>query len=371
MSSGTLPQTTKTLLSTIGALLVFALMYQAGLHLAHGQYTRSAPDSMTRELGHALNALACREVGYVKACEAPAAKVQRDPELAHSTNARQYLASLPDLATALTKLQWLGGDDAAAVRFLSVMHAVRMGRGSEHARVADVMKPLMQPIWEAYPQITSASVCTFCGAASTISKQFASEQTLDDKISTRMSRNHVDYFVALTGRVSFTPDEAHQLATTYAQLSSGDNRTLVAIANFLAEQHEYAALRIWVTNNMNGGFALDGIPDLSSVPRDVLIAAWERSASAGYDSRKLTEYLMKTGYRPTLRFVVWMQDGAANYLSSKNSRYARERGRYAGLLSKYTNFPELQGRLLGEYYSTNWREIKWDSEHSEWRQVRQ
>lgn len=342
-------------------------MYQAGLYLAHGQYTRSAPDSKTRQLSHALNALACREIGYVKACEAPVAETQRSSGLAHLTNARQYLASLPDLATALTKLQWHGGDEAAAVRFLSVMHAIRMGRASDHVRVADVMKPMMRPMWDAYPQITSASVCTFCGAASTISKQFASERALDPEIATRMSRNHVGYFVALADKRIFTPDETHRLAVTYAQLATGDYRTQVAIANLLAEQHEYAVLRIWVANNMNGGFALDEIPDLASVPRDVLITAWERSASAGYDSRRLTEYLMKTGYRPTLRFVVWMQDGAANYLSSKNSRYGSERGRYAGLLSKYTNFPELQGRLLGEYYSTNWRDIKWDPERSQWR----
>jgi len=371
MSSATSPQTTGKLLSLIGALVIFALMYQAGLYLAHDQYKRSAPDSKTRELSHALNALACREIGYVQACEAPMAETQRSPDLVHSTNARQYLASLPDLATALTKLQWLGGDEEAAVRFLSVMHAIRMSRNSDHARVADVMKPMMRPMWDAYPQITSASVCTFCGAASKISKEFASERTLEPEIATRMSRNHVGYFVALADKGSFAPDETQRLAATFAQLVPGDYSTQVAIANLLTEQHEYAALQMWVANNMNGGFALDNIPDLASIPRDVLTTAWERSASAGYDSRRLTEYLVKTGYRPTLRFVVWMQDGAAKYLSSKNARYGSERGRYASLLSRYTNFPELEGRALGEYYSTNWRDIQWDPERAQWRQDRQ
>jgi hypothetical protein len=370
MSSATSPQKTGKLLAAFGAFVIFALMYEAGLYLAHGQYARSTPGSKTRELSHALNELACREIGYVKACEAPVIETRRSPGLPHTTIARQYLASLPDLATALTKLQWLGGDEAAAVRFLSVMHAIRMGRNSDHVRVADVMKPMMRPMWDAYPHITIASVCTFCGEASKINKQFVDERTLDPEIATRISRNHVDYFVALADKDSFTPDETQRLAATFAQLVMGDRPTRVAIANLLAEQHEYAALKMWVANSMNGGFALDDIPDLASVPRDILTTAWERSASAGFDSRILTEYLMKTGYRPTLRYVVWMQDGAANYLSSQNSRYGRERGRYAGLLDKYTNFPEQEGRALGEYYSTNWRDIKWDPDRSMWRQDR-
>lgn len=371
MNSKTSPQTVRKLVSAFGAFVAFALMYQVGLTLADRQYTRSAPDSKTRELSHTLNALACREIGYVKACEAPVAEAQRSRELPHSTNARQYFASLPDLATALTKLQWLGGDEAAAVRFLSVMHAIRMSRNPDHVRVTDVMKPMIRPLWDAYPHITSASVCTFCGEASKINKQFASERTLDLEIATQISRNNVDYFVALADKGSLTSDETLRLAATFAQLVMGDHATGVAIANLLAEQHEYAALQMWVANSMNGGFALDNIPDLASVPRDILTTAWERSASGGFDSRILTEYLMKTGYRPTLRYVVWMQDGAANYLSSKHTRYGGERGRYAGLLSKYTNFPEQEGRLLGEYYSTNWREIKWDPERSQWRLNRQ
>jgi hypothetical protein len=86
----------------------------------------------------------------------------------------------------------------------------------------------------------------------------------------------------------------------------------------------------------------------------------------GYDKPELTEYLLQRGYRPALRWLVWLQDGSAPYLTDKYTHYRHYAPRYEQMLKSFTDFPVSRGSELGAFYSRHWRDIHWDDYSKKW-----
>lgn len=282
---------------------------------------------------------------------------------------RHYFASQPDVKSIMSKFKWLGGNEVAAVKYLTVLSAIQSGRSKNDLRYREYLKPELQQIWEEHPIIASAFVCKYCGSAYRIPLNFAKKTKIKEDVATQLGHNNSNYFAALSTSGHFTEEEEIKLAKRYARtMYQSEAHSLQTIAGILIEHNALDELLLMLKISQNSGFAFEKISDLTSVPRHILTAAWDRSASKGQVPQKLTRHLMSTGYRPALRLAIWMEARSVDYFSADNQHYKIWWGNNSGsLVDEFTSFPYKKGPGLSEFYSANWRDIRWDPRQKKWR----
>lgn len=273
-------------------------------------------------------------------------------------------AQLPNLASAVAKLNWSGGSEIDATRLLTVLYALQYSRSNElyAAGVYESSARLLNQILETYPELVVASACYYCGHQSRYLQSYLLSQAPIPKTFQDMFKVNPSLLAVAKTKDLFSPDTFHELALIHADLSSaGDARSATAIGDILIQYQEYDQLLKWSYKGLNGGRSLKNV-SLDTVPREIVIAAWENGVRIGYDTPELTQYLMATGYRPALRWAIWYLSGEYSYLTRSG-----DATKYKGMLMRYTDFPVNVNIQLAQYYSNNWREIKWDGSLEKWK----
>lgn len=279
---------------------------------------------------------------------------------------RQF-AKLPSLSSAVDKLQFLNGTEADAVKLLTLLNNLKLSRSrqsAENYRAIPLMTKLLLPVWRKYPDMVAASACLYCGNSfNVLSKLIASNDT-DNELLKNLAMGHPRLLKEVSSQNLFASNKLNEIVKLQAALSSaGDGGTAEFIGKFLLNNKDYNSLRVWINKGLNGSRAL-GNADLNSLPYDLVVTAWQQGVSIGYDQVELSQYLVSSGYRPALRWVLWLQDSNLKYIRSWS--YKRQQGKYESILDKHTDFSLRSDKSLSQYYSDNWKHVYWDKTQKRW-----
>ncbi|MCP3674196.1 MAG: hypothetical protein GY829_06960, partial [Gammaproteobacteria bacterium] len=211
----------------------------------------------------------------------------------------QQFARLPNLSSAVGKLQWTNGSEADAVKLLTVLNNLKLSRNrqsSENYRAIPLINKLLEPIWKKYPDMVAASSCMYCSNSfEALSNLIASNDTHVEQLKS-LAVGHPRMLREVASQNLFEPKELDKIVRLQAALSSaGDSRTAKYIGKNLLQSQDYKNLRIWLSKGLNGSRAL-GDTDLNSLPYDLVISAWQKGVSIGYDQVGLSQYLVSSGY---------------------------------------------------------------------------
>lgn len=281
-------------------------------------------------------------------------------------------ARMPDLSAVVRKLRWNNGSEADAARFLAVVRNVALARNNQARGNSEAMKklaPKMAPLWQDYPDLVVASACVYCGSHTRLLEQLieaADEHEGADleKLKSSLS-GHPRLFRLANEQMPFDPEHQYRLARIHAELGgAGDSSTADLIAGILVENQDYDRLKLWADSGLNGGRSLSEL-DLSTLSRELVETAWRQGVSMAYDDFTLTQFLFKQGYRPALRWVVWLQSSNLPYV--QDYQYSRFADKYQALIDHHTEFDAKSGAALAQFYSENWRRIFWDPSSEAWR----
>lgn len=273
-------------------------------------------------------------------------------------------AQLPNLESAVDKLSWSGGSEVEATRLLTTLYAIQYSRSNElyASGVYEGSARFLNQIWEAYPDLVVGSACYYCGHQSRYLKSQLLTQMPMPEVLHQMYKLNPSLLGVAKDKNLLTSGILHELALIHADLSAaGDSSSATAVGDILIQHQEYDQLMKWSSKGLNGGRSLSNA-SLDTLPRENVIAAWENGVRIGYDDPNLSQFLVGTGFRPALRWVIWNLSGAYPYLAHSGNA-----AKYKGILMRYTDFPVNENLQLAEYYSDQWRRIKWDGSMGKWK----
>ncbi|MDJ0848638.1 MAG: hypothetical protein QNK04_09695 [Myxococcota bacterium] len=343
----------------VGAF-AFAGAWQLGWWLAGSGADRASREPEVRSLGGQMQTLACALV-LLPSCP-PGVPIVAPPTEAHGRSYRELFASVPDLGAALEMVHWNQGDEAEAARLLSVIRALVLGRNRQaDSSGRERLELLLGEIWQSHPELVTASACTYCGDMPRFARALLERHEPDPEWSRRLAAGHPTRLRLLGSEGHLEPLEIREAAVLHAELShAGEPATARYVASVLIENQDFAPLLAWVTKGLGGGRALDDVGDLGALPPEIVRGAWEHGVSIGGHPTRLTDHLVGEGYRPALRWTIWVLDGSAPYIEA-------HRGKYRAILRRHVDFPAHRGTTLAEFYSAHWRAITWHPEARKWR----
>ncbi len=283
---------------------------------------------------------------------------------------REQFAALPDLKSAILQLRWTGNNDQEAARLLSIIGTLGYGRQADSYQnqfAAPAIVKLLDPVWEKYPDLVAASHCLYCGSFfEQVTVPLVSSGTWEEDWLKRIMAGHPRLLRVVYDAGQVDIQALRRIAALQAELlSAGDGQTPGFIGDILLSDGKLDLLHTWSTKGLNGHYAFASVQDLDSLPRDLIKDAWYSAVRAGDDSPRLTRYLVAHGYRPALRWLIWLAAGNVKYIQSY--QYSRnEKDRYQAFLKTYLDFPVNSFTDLAGFYSENWQKITWDKALKRW-----
>jgi len=279
---------------------------------------------------------------------------------------RTQFAHYPNLSSALEQLKWNGGNEQDAARFLSVITALENGRQSESG-ISSALSSILDAVWNKYPDVVATSHCLNCNRfyQHVLAPYFKSGTTNDKRIN-QIASGHPRFLQAIYQSGQLSLKDVKSIARLQAELlSSEDADTAKFIGKILREDNDLELLHHWSSKGWNGSFALSDYQLLLTLPENIIVDAWERGVLAGADNAVLTRYLVSTGYRPALRWLLWVHAGNLSYF--QNTTYQAEKDRYNDLiLGLYIDFPAESKDDLTGFYSKHWNDIVWNQAKQKW-----
>ncbi|MGL6161167.1 hypothetical protein [Microbulbifer sp.] len=347
----------------LAALAFFVLSYLATQKALFDSDTRRQIAAQLRSLQLAT----CSEGIRLPGIECPTLSIIRNFPPNSNEPLRYQFARLPSLSAAVDKLQWNRGSEADTARLLTIWKALELGRqrqSRKNHQAIPAITQLLQPVWEEYPDMVAAASCLYCGDSFSVLSSLIKTGTDDDGKLRALAMGHPRLLAEIAPTGIFTDTELERIATVHGELSSGgDSKTAEFIGKILLDRQDLSPLEAWLSKGLNGGRAL-GDAGLDAIPRELVIAAWEQGVRNGYDNVELSEYLVARGYRPALRWVVWLESTEFKYLHGWS--YERVQGQYQSILTRFTHFPASKGGPLATFYSGHWASIYWDDRAGRW-----
>ena len=279
----------------------------------------------------------------------------------------KLLSSVENIDAALKKLR-PATNELELVRLLSILDTVvgawsGVPYGYDNQRILVINLLIEQ--WEEHAKLIAAANCIYCGSYFQMLTGLVHLKGLNDEWHDTALRIH-PRFMQIADTVKPIDDELRiKLARIYSRLvSPGDANIAKYIAHVLLSNNDLNDYLFWSIHGLNGHNSVMAIDDFSAMPKDYLQNIWLSGASGGYVNHELTYHLLSTGYRPALRWLIWVLDGGAKYMQTHAFKYQSEK--YIEVMTQYTDFPVQIGPELSEYYSNNWNNIVWHKESKKW-----
>ncbi len=287
-------------------------------------------------------------------------------EQPESGSVTEIAARFPDLITAQNYFTWQGGGESEAARYLALMTSLTAGRHHQSGsyQAFDTLAARLQPIWQRYPELVAGAACTFCSRHYRLVANLIASN--GDNVGASVINMAIDpvFFRVLLTQGALSEQEIATLLPLHAQLSwAGDADTASTIGQALAVRQQWSDLLQWVRKGLNGGRALGKLP-LAELPRELVIEAWQQGVAKGSASVDLTEFLVASGHRPALRWLIWLEGTDFPYLHEYSYKYAKQR--YKWILQNHTYFPVLSGDELVDFYNKHWKSIRWNPDRKRW-----
>ncbi len=280
---------------------------------------------------------------------------------------RTQFAYLPNLSSALSKLSWNNGDEQDAVRLLTIMSTLQYGRQRESHLVQSSSTKILGPVWNKYPEIVAASSCLYCGMFyNNVLKPYMTEGTENTEHLNTLALGHPRFLQAIYASGQLNIDEFTKIGFLQAELlHPGDYKTAKFIGDLLLKHSKIDLLHTWSSRGGNSSYAISEYQSLIQLPQALIIDSWQAGVARGSDNSVLTRYLISTGYRPALRWLLWLHAGNLSYLQDR--QYKLQRDRYNDfLVDEYLDFPKESHDDLTGFYSKNWQNITWRAEQKKW-----
>ena len=286
--------------------------------------------------------------------------------LANASSLRTQFSHYPNLTRALQKLKWNGGDEQDAIRFLSLITALENGRQGESG-MSSTMSSILEGVWNKYPDIVASSHCLDCSRFyKNVLKPYFKAGTENTARIKQIALGHPRFLQAIYQSGQLNVKDLKSIARLQAELLSSEHADPARfIGDVFLKDNDLESLHHWSSKGWNGSFALGAYPRFTQLPRHIIVDAWERGVLAGADNAELTRYLVSTGYRPALRWLLWVHAGNLSYF--KNTTYQAQKDQHNDLiLSLHIDFPiESKDDLTG-FYSKHWKDISWDAVKNKW-----
>ena len=275
------------------------------------------------------------------------------------------ISLLPNLASSQKILGPFQGSEAEAARYLSLLLSIEKSRRHQHrenySAIPNTIKSIYN-IWTSYPLLVARSACTFCYNHSNKMEKLINSSSLDNATLEKLAHDPT-FFSYMKNSQNITDEQKMRFADMHASLSSaGSSKTAEVIGEILINQERWDILNLWVSKGLNGSRSISK-HDLSKIPFNIVVSAWEHGVSIGYDQAALTQFLIKSGHRPALRWLIWLLGTDYQYLKGYN--FDRQEGIYTSILRQYTNFHQYKGNDLAHFYNRNWQSIHWHK--NKWR----
>lgn len=308
--------------------------------------------------------------GYgIRVPELPCASAPliKDNLVRDSESLATQFSCLPDLGAVVEKLSWDHGSDIDATRLLSVLQAsiiARSHQSNKNREASAAVVSLLRPLWKQSPQLVAAASCLYCSRDFAVMKSLIEFEPGSFESLLGLGLGHPRLLAEIDKNYSLETDFVTRVTQLHAEfVSPGDAGTAGFVGLALANNGDYERLKVWSSKGLNGGRALRSL-DLSTLPLDLVISTWQQGVSIGYDTVELTEFLVSQGYRPALRWLVWLVGGELEYIRTWS--FQREEGRYQSLFSSLTDFPLTDGPGFAKHYNQNWQQITWNQELEKW-----
>jgi hypothetical protein len=293
-------------------------------------------------------------------------------QTADAPSLRTQFSHFDNLQTILEKLKWNNGDEQDAARFLSVITALENGRLSEPG-MPSTASSVLDAVWNKYPDLVATSHCLNCSRFyQHILGPFFKAGSKNKSRIKQIALGHPRFL-----QVSYQSGQIElaglkKVARLQAELlTSEDADTAKFIGDILLKStsqgnnKDLTLLHHWSSKGWNGSYAVSDYHKMLELPKNILADAWQRGVLAGADNAELTRYLVSTGYRPALRWLLWSHTSDLSYF--KNRTYQDQIDRYNDLImSLYVDFPVESKDDLTGFYSKNWKSISWDISRKKW-----
>jgi len=247
-------------------------------------------------------------------------------------------------------------DQARAIREIMAASLLVSDADLSRERERAILVSVYSKYWGMYPEFVVSSRCIACGVQRSVLKTLANSIDTKDGFREDFALASAE-MLPLISRGRRVPPSYHDQVSLMAELlSNGGSHSMISPTMIDAQRWEM------VRANFNNGGAYGAFSgqNLETMPYELVTEAWEKALSRGDFEPGLTRFLLARGHRPALRLVIWIQAGLYDYL-----RYSQAK-RIKPLLSEFSDFGDLQGRDLAEYYSSNWRDIQWDKTSQKW-----
>jgi hypothetical protein len=301
---------------------------------------------------------------YEMASTKPEAKIIENEQ---GYGLKDAVSRLPTLIAAQNYLGAFQGTEPEAARYLVLMNSLETGRrhqSRENWQAIPNTVSKLYDIWLQFPLLVAGSSCTFCNNhSSKMKKLFELSSPLTQSQAAGLAQD-VTYFASMVKNKNLSEQDIPLYASLHASLSAaGNSATSEQVGKILIEQQQWSDLNLWVDKGLNGGRALSGT-DLSTLPRHIVITAWEQGVALGYDQASLTRYLVSSGHRPALRWLVWLLGTDYKYLHEYG--FNRQQPQYVDISNQFTQFNGYKGKSLAQFYNANWQNIQWHEKTKTW-----
>ena len=285
---------------------------------------------------------------------------------------RTQFSHLPNLQTLLEKLKWNNGGEQDAARFLSVITALENGRLNEPG-MPSTASSVLDAVWNKYPDLVATSHCLNCSRFyQHILGPFFKAGSKNKARIKQIALGHPRFLQVTYQSGQIELAGLKKVARLQAELlASEDADTARFIGDILLKgaaqgnADDLSLLHHWSSKGWNGSYAVSDYHKMLQLPKNILADAWQRGVLAGADNAELTRYLVSTGYRPALRWLLWSHASDLSYF--KNRSYQDQIDRYNNLImSLYVDFPVESKDDLTGFYSKNWKNINWDISRKKW-----
>lgn len=278
-------------------------------------------------------------------------------------NLNERMASQASLGSALNNVHWSNTSEVDAVRYTAFVRGLQAGRWNDQGsdKPWELAREALKPIWQAYPHIAVGSQSYWRHYHDSNIYEWFTASRQHDQYLASLVETIPHLFGQFHSQVKPNQEEVLSLAKLQAPLGFHGNR-YGFLGSVLVKHADKSALHDLVANT-NSAAPIMG-QDWSTIAPQAIHLSWQQGVLNSDDLPQFTTTLVAQGYRPALRWAVWMS--AEGRRSKSLRRMAMHAPSYTQILNTHTEFNKADAQAWDQFYSENWTNIVWNADRKKW-----